>query len=236
MAEPLVLIPGLSTDARVFDPQLRAFNRERAMTLALPTVGERMEEVASELLSQLPQKFALAGVAFGGCVAMEIMRRAPERVQRIALISTSPLAETPQQAADREPLLVKLRSGRIEDALRDLIRPEHLAPGPDRIGVVNRLVEMGRDLGPEVLERQIRCLQRRKDQQATLRKVRVPALVLCGRQDGLIPVKRFEFMAELIHHAKFEIIEDAGHHPFLETPEAMTEALRRWLKQPYVLR
>ena len=98
------------------------------------------------------------------------------------------------------------------------------------------MAAMARDLGPEVFLRQIRALQRRRDQQATLRKCKVPALVLCGAHDGLTPVKRHEFMAGLIPYAELRVIEEAGHVPTLEAPEAVTEALRAWMGQPFVLR
>lgn len=236
MGEPLVLIPGMACDMRLFEAQIRALGRDRAVSLAPPALGERMEEIASELLSQLPQKFALVGHSFGGGVAMEILRRAPERVQRIALIACSPLADTPQQAAEREPLLVKLRAGRVEEALRDLMPAEHLAPWPGRLEALNRFLAMGQELGPEIVAKQVRALQRRRDQQATLRKIRMPALVICGAYDGLTPPKRHEFMAELIPNCTLTVIEEAGHLVPMEAPEAVTAALKDWLKAPYVLR
>jgi pimeloyl-ACP methyl ester carboxylesterase len=97
-------------------------------------------------------------------------------------------------------------------------------------------MDMALNNGPEVFERQARALQRRRDQQSTLRKCKVPALVLCGEHDGLTPVKRHTFMAELIPYAKLQIIEGAGHLPTLEQPDATTEALRQWMTQPFVLR
>lgn len=234
MAEPLVLVPGVLCDYRLFDDQLRVLGRDRAVTIAPVTTGERMEEIASDLLTQLPQKFALAGMSFGGGVAMEIFRRAPDRVTRIALISTSPLADTPQQSAAREPVLVMARAGRMEEAVREIMRPEYLAPGPARLGVLSAYVRMGVEMGPEVLTRQIRALQRRRDQQATLRKIRVPALVMCGAEDGMTPVKRHEFMAELIPTSRLAVIDGAGHLLPMEQPARMTEELARWLKQPNV--
>lgn len=83
--------------------------------------------------------------------------------------------------------------------------------------------------------RQSRALQRRRDQQKTLRGCKVPALVLCGVHDALCPVKRHTFMAELIPYAELRVIEGAGHLPTLEQPEATTAALRHWLAQPLVL-
>jgi pimeloyl-ACP methyl ester carboxylesterase len=95
---------------------------------------------------------------------------------------------------------------------------------------------MGRSLGAETFVAQSRAMQRRPDQQKTLRDCRVPALVLCGAHDSVVPVRRHETMAELIPGAVLKVIEDAGHLPPLEQPEATTEALREWLAAPLVLR
>jgi pimeloyl-ACP methyl ester carboxylesterase len=223
-------------DARLFAPQVTALSREMAVTVAPITMGERVEEMASALLGVLPAKFALAGLSMGGIVAMEILRRAPERVTRVALMDTNPLAETPQSAAGYEPLIVGARAGRFEDMMRMILKPEHLAPGPQRLQVMAQVAEMGRAMGPDVFIRQCRALQRRKDQQATLRRIKMPALVLCGEHDGLTPVKRHTFMAELIPYARLEIVPDAGHLPTLEQPEVVTAILRHWMTQPFVLK
>ena len=235
MPDPLVLLPGMMCDARLFAPQIFDLSRDHAVMVAPITQGERIEEIASSLLDVLPAKFALAGLSMGGIVAMELLRRAPERITRLALMDTNPLAETPQTAAAYEPLIIGARAGRLDEVLRGFMKPDYLAPGPQRLAVLNQVIEMGRDLGPEVMVRQVRALQRRRDQQPTLRRCKVPTLILCGAFDTLTPLKRHAFMADLIPYARLEVIEEAGHLPTLEAPEATTAALRVWLKQPFVL-
>src|SRR6056297_4170698 len=106
------------------------------LTVAPVTGGDRVEEIASKLLDGLPRKFAIAGLSMGGIVAMEILRRAPERVTRIALMDTNSLAETPQSAAGYEPFIIKLRAGRIAEAVEMMLGRDVLAPGPARAGVM----------------------------------------------------------------------------------------------------
>ncbi|MEM6887228.1 MAG: alpha/beta fold hydrolase [Pseudomonadota bacterium] len=236
MREPLVLLPGLMCDARLFTPQIHALSSETAVMVAPITQGHRIEEIASALLDLLPKRFALAGLSMGGIVAMEVLRRAPDRITRLALMDTSPLAETPQAAAAREPQIIAARSGRLEDVMREEMKPKYLAPGAKSLVVLDLVMEMARKLGPEVFVQQSRALQRRRDQQDTLRKCDLPTLVLCGEHDTLCPVKRHIFMSELIRNAQLHVIADAGHLPTLEQPDATTDALREWMAQPYVLR
>ncbi len=236
MAEPLVFLPGMMCDARLFGPQIAALSADTAVMVAPITHGERVEDIASNLLNQLPHRFALAGLSMGGIVAMELLRRAPERVSRIALMDTNPLAETPQVAAAREPQIVAAKAGRMLDIMRDEMKPNYLAPGPARTDVLNLVMDMAETLGPDVFVRQSRALQRRPDQQSTLRKCRIPALVLCGAHDALCPVKRHSFMAELLADAELVVLEEAGHLPPLEQPNATTEALRQWMTRPYRLK
>lgn len=236
MRDPLVLLPGMMCDARVFAPQIAAFSADRAVHVAPVTLGESLEDIAAGVLETAPEEFALAGLGMGGMVAMEIMRQAPARVLRLALMDTNCLSETPEVAAEREPRIAAARAGRLDDVMRQEIKADYLAPGPARLAVLNTVMEMARALGPQVFVRQSRALQKRGDLQRTLRTVRVPTVVLCGRHDTLYPVRRHEFMAGLVPDADFHVIEAAGHLPTLEAPEDTTAALRRWLTDTLFLR
>ena len=235
-SETLVLIPPLLSDARIFEPQIRALSCDHAGMYAPTTRGERMEEVASQILTWAPSKFALAGMGMGGMVAMEVLRRASERVTRIALIGTSPQADTPEAAAARETHIIAARAGRWDDVLAHEINSTWMAPASDKVGLVRFLTDMGHAVGPEAYVKQARALQRRKDQQATLRRIDQPAIVMCGRHDGQYQLKRHAFMAELIPYADLHVIEDAGYLPTVEAPDAVTDVLRAWMKAPLMLR
>lgn len=229
MPDPVVLLPGMMCDARVFGPQIAALSASRAVQVAPITRGETIGEIAEAVLDDAPDRFALAGHSMGGVVAMEVLRQRPDRVLRLALIGTSPLPDTPETAAAREPRIAAVRAGRLEDVVREELSARILGPGPRRVEVQNVVMEMARALGPEVFVRQSRALQRRRDQQETLKAARVPALVLCGRHDPVCPLRGHEFMAKLLAGASFEVIDEAGHLPTLEAPGATNAALGRWL-------
>ncbi|WP_417741769.1 alpha/beta fold hydrolase [Salipiger sp.] len=232
MAEPLVLLPDLMCDARLFGPQIADLSRDMAVMVAPINSGERVEEVASGLLDVLPRRFALAGLGLGGIISMELQRRAPDRVARLMLINTTPLADTPQQAAERDALIIKARAGRLDQAVQALIPPECYAPGPYKLEIQAMLMDMAQTLGAETFKRQVRVLQRRRDQQGTLRKLRVPVTVVCGAHDTLHPEKRQSFLAELIPGAKLEVVEEAGHLLPLEAPDRLSDLIREWMREP----
>lgn len=236
MREPLVLIPGMMCDARVFEPQINDLSRDHTVIVAAPTRGETVREMASILLDDLPSRFALAGLSLGGIVAMEMARRAPDRVNRLALISTTPLPDTPAQASWREPQIVRARAGRLDEAMAEAFSADHLAQGERRSSIMALVHAMAQGLGPECFIRQSRALQRRPDAQRALQKLKVPTMVLCGGQDGLTPPKRHETMAALIPGAELVILPDAGHLPPLEVPEQVNVGLRAWMDMPLELR
>lgn len=235
MREPLVFLPGMMCDARVFSPQMIAFSSEHHVICAPMLDEEGIEDFILNLLPGLPRKFALVGHGLGGVAAMEVLNRAPSRVTRIALMNTSSLPETPETAADYEPMIVKLMAGRLEEAVSALIPPDSLAPGPQRTAITLLLEDMAAQVGEGAIIRQVRATQRRRDYQAVLRRCRVPALVLCGAHDGLTSPKHHSFMSELIPFGRLAVVEDAGHLPTLEQPEAVISDLRAWMKQPLVL-
>jgi pimeloyl-ACP methyl ester carboxylesterase len=226
---PLVLLPGMMCDARLFGPQVAALGGDRAMHHAPVGGYETMAALAAEVLAHAPPRFALAGLSMGGIVAMEVLRQAPERVERLALLDTNPLAEAPEVRARRAPQIAAVETGDLRRVMRDEMKPNYLAAGPDRQAILDLCMEMALSLGPEVFVRQSRALRDRPEQTATLRAYGGPALVLCGREDMLCPVARHELMAGLMPQARLVVVEGAGHLPVLERPGPVNDALARWL-------
>ena len=228
MTLPLLLLPGMMCDARLFAPQIAAIH-DRAVTVAPITGADHVAALAREVLDHAPPRFALAGLSMGGIVAMEVMAQAPERVAGLCLMDTNPKAEHPKVAEARQPQMARVRNGELRVVMRDEMKPNYLADGPGRQAVLDLCMDMAEALGPDVFLRQSRALMTRADRQDTLRAVAVPSLVLCGREDALCPLHRHELMAELIPGATLAVIEGAGHLPTLERPEVVTVALSAWL-------
>ncbi|MBX2840105.1 MAG: alpha/beta hydrolase [Gammaproteobacteria bacterium] len=229
MQEPLLLLPGMMCDARLFLPQVSTFSCSHPI-LVSPLVGENtIAGLAQRVLKHAPARFALAGLSMGGIVAMEMVRQAPERISRLALMDTNPLPDAPENAAVREAQVKKVLNGQLNSVMRDEMKPNYLYGGPRLTQILDLCMAMAETLGPRVFVDQSNAVQYRHDQSDVLRSVSVPSLVLCGAEDRLCPVATHERMCELMPHAQLIVVQKAGHLPTLEQPDATNEALRDWL-------
>jgi len=227
---PLVLIPGLLCDARLWQPQIEALAGVARCWVANPTTSDTMAGLASDVLAAAPyERFALAGLSMGGYIALEMVRQAAARVTRLALLDTSARADAPEQSQKRRDFIELAQRGRflgVTDALLPaLVHPSRLQDA----ALVAVIKAMAREVGKEAFVREERAIMSRADSRALLPSIAVPALVLCGRQDALTPLARHEEMAGAIPGARLEVIEDCGHLSTLERPAEVSAALRRWL-------
>lgn len=196
-----------------------------------PLVGhDTIGGLAAQILLASPQKFALVGLSMGGIVAMEILRVAPERVDRVALLDTNPLAEKNEVKLGRIPQIKAAKAGELRRVMRDEMKPNYLADGPNQGATLDLCMAMATDLGPDVFVDQSNALASRPDQTETLKSYRGPALVLMGEDDALCPLDRHTLMRDLLPCGQLEIIKGAGHLPTLEQPEMTNAALRVWLE------
>ena len=227
---PLVLLPGMMCDERLFAPQISELSKQREVHFAQISGYETITELATNVLNNAPPVFALAGLSMGGIVAMEVLSQAADRVERLALLDTNPLAELSDVAKRRGPQIDAVKSGQLKEIIRDEMKPNYLFDGVKKTETLKLCMDMALDIGPDAFIRQSIALRDRVDQKNTLRKYKRPALVLCGRHDVLCPLERHELMHTLLENSKLEIIEDAGHLPTLEQPKITTAALASWLE------
>lgn len=229
MTTPLILLPGLLCDAALWQPQVADLAGIVDCTIADLTRHEAMGDFADHVLATAPPRFALAGLSMGGYVAQEIMRRAPERVTRLALLDTSARADSEEQSARRRGLIELAKMGNFRGVtprlLPLLIHPDRLHDEP----LTEAVMGMAERVGIEAFLRQQQAILTRKDGRGDLARIGCPTLVLCGRQDQLTPLAVNEEMARLIPGARMVVVENCGHLSTLERPLEVNLALRAWL-------
>lgn len=227
--QPLALLPGLLCDEALWTPQLEALAGLASCRVIDLTAQDSMAAMAEAVLAAMPERFALAGLSMGGYVAFEVMRRAPGRVTRLALIDTQARPDLPEQAQRRRDLMDLARRGRFEGVTERLlplfIHPDRLADSD----LSEAVMAMTRRVGAEAFLRQQRAILDRPDSRPSLVRISCPTLVLCGRQDALTPVECHTEIAAGIANSRLVVVEDCGHLATMERPEAVNRALRAWL-------
>lgn len=200
------------------------------MHIAPCTEQDTMSGLAAAILAHAPRRFALAGLSMGGIVAMEVLRQASDRVERVALLDTNCRAEPAEVQARRLPQIARAQTGDLAGVMQEFLLPNYLADPEAGAETLDVCMDMALGLGPDVFARQSRALASRPDQQATLAAWPGPALVLTGAEDRLCPRDRHELMHSLMPQSTLVVVEGAGHLPTLEKPMETTAALIRWLE------
>ena len=202
----------------------RPFGGTRSTTLAdiaEVTVGDLTQDdsivfaMAERVLSAAPRSFALAGLSMGGYVAQEIMRQAPERVERLALVDTNARADTEAQVATRRELIRLSGIGQVQRRHAAASCPISFASGAPQVipQIAGVITEMAERIGQAAFHRQQQAIMTRKDGRPDLEAIRVPTLIACGRrQDTVTPVELHAEMHGLIAGSKFVVV--GGRGPF----------------------
>jgi pimeloyl-ACP methyl ester carboxylesterase len=225
----LILLPGMPLDAALWAHQSEHLAEVAEVRVGDLTAHDSMEALARAVLAAAPERFALAGLSMGGYVAFEVMRQAPERVTRLALLDTSARADTPEQAANRRQAVELARQGKYRQVVAGnvprLLHPDHAT---DR-ALVDSVYAQAERIGAEAYVRQQTANMGRPDSRPGLGAITCPTLVLCGRQDAITPLDLHVEIADAIPGARFVPIEDSGHLASMERPQAVTALLRSWL-------
>jgi len=217
------------SDERLYAAQIEAIGGDIDCRVFVFRDEDSLGAMAEALLAAMPPRFGLVGLSLGGYVAFEVLRRQPERLQRLALLDTTAVADTPQRRAGREADMSRVRADGIEALIPELqdrwLLPAHRA----RADLVGLMGDMARSVGAAGQIHQQTAMLARPDSHGDLAAVAVPSLILCGRQDPVTPLADHVAMATRIPGARLEVIEDCGHLSTIEQPQAVNRVLVDWL-------
>lgn len=223
------ILPGLLEDADGFKQVIEALSDIASCTVADLTRDDTIAGMAEQALRQAPAgPLLLAGHSMGGYVALEVMRTAPQRVARLALLNTNARPDSEESTANRRRLMALADSdfdAVVNELMAKLMTPAHLED-PLRTGTIGA---MKMAVGKEAFKRQQTAIIGRIDSRPHLGSISCPTLVVAGREDAIMPVEWLQELAEGIPGARLAIIEDCGHMAALEKPAEVSRLLREWI-------
>lgn len=227
----LILLPGLLCDATVWAPQKEVLSGEFRVTAWRHFYGHNsLASMAREVLDEASQRFALAGHSMGGRVALEIMRTAPKRVERLALFDTTATPATPDEPERRREMIDLARQQGMAALAAHwipmIVHPQRLRERE----FIKALTAMMCRATPQIFEGQIAALLNRPDYRPVLPQIACPTLVACGRDDLWSPVSQHDEITAAIAGAKLALIDNSAHMATVEAPAEVSRLLRAWLK------
>lgn len=226
----LLILPGLLEDADAFAFQIEALRDVATVIVADLTRAETIADLAKQALQQAPAgPLSLTGHSMGGYVALEVMRQAPDRIERLALLNTNARPDSPEATENRRRLMAlaeKDFAAVIQALMPKLMTPEHVTDAE----MTGTIAEMALAIGKDAFLRQEKAIIGRIDSRPHLPGIDCRTLVVAARADALMPIEILEEMARAIPKATLAIVEDSGHMASIEQPERVTELLRAWLE------
>ena len=227
----LVMLPGMLCDEMLFEHQVEHLSEVGEVSVGDLTRDDSIAGMAQTVLEGAPDRFALAGLSMGGIVAFEVMRQAPERVSRLALLDTNARPPNEQQLEGWKGFIGMVGDGRFAEVIDEYLLPVYFHPDRKDPDLEKKARQMADNVGEEAFLRQLSAQAERPDSRDDLRDFQCPTLVMIGRQDQLCSMEMHEEIAEAVPDSRLMVIEDCGHLSALEQPQAATAVLRYWLEE-----
>lgn len=228
---PIIIIPGLGTSPRTYSDILPALWSHSSVTIVNTAEHDSIEAIAEHILASVsPPRFNLIGHSMGGYIAFEILRQAPARVAKLALINTSARPDNDEAKEKRKGQIAKAKKGEFAEIIKGAL-PAFVHPDQkDNEKLQEAITAAHNDAGAEAYINQQTAIMGRKDSRTDLRHIEIPTIVITGDEDKLIPLEPSQEIANSIPNAKLVIIKQAGHMSPLEQPQAVSDALVEWLE------
>ena len=223
-----VLIPGLGNTRHLWREQFDVLSKFGRVIIPDYTGSITIEEMADQVLKDVAgTRMSLVGFSLGGYIALEIVKRVPGQIERLAFISASPFADNDIAKSQRIRLIEKAAvdyEALLEDMGQFIVSPK----SPNMAEARELVVEMGRELGAIEFCAQQRATMGRADCCEILPSIQIPTRILCGEKDLITPVSGNEYLAKHIPNATIEIVAGAGHLLPLENPARVNSFLLAW--------
>ena len=223
------MIPGTLCDAHLFHHQLIGLKDLAHCQVVNHSSACTLEKVAQHILASIIGNFAVMGLSYGGIIAFELLRQAPERVERLILLNTNHKEPSPTTRANQQRFVGMSELGEFRaittDFLKDaMLHPDHAKQPKMR----NAVLQMALNTGKEAFIRQIKAQLYRPDSTKDLPKINCPTLIMTGKQDKVCTPEIHKEMAALIPNSTLAIIEDCGHLSTMEQPDEVNRIIKKW--------
>ncbi len=229
MKEPLIMIPGTLCDGILFKSQMANLADLADCRIGDHNSSDNLQEVAENILNSVVGQFSIMGLSYGGIIAFEIWRQAPERIKKLILLNTNYKKPSETTRATQQRFLGMSVLGEFREITTDFLKDAMLYPKHRTMPEMrNTVLQMALNTGKENFFRQIKAQLGRPDSTKDLPNIKCPTLIMTGVQDKVCTPDLHQEMAALIPNATLRVIEKCGHLSTIEQPQKVNEIIRDW--------
>ncbi|MEJ7740240.1 MAG: alpha/beta hydrolase [Chitinophagaceae bacterium] len=229
MKDHLIMIPGTLCDASLFHHQVQAFSDFAQCTIGDHSSSDALQRVAANILDSTEGDFSVMGLSYGGIIAFEMWRQAPERMKRLILLNTTFKLPSSETRITQQRFVSMARRGEFKEIIANNLKDAMLHPDHALMpGIRKHILDMALGVGKDKFYKQIKSQLGRPDSTADLPFIKCPTLIITGRQDKVCTPEIHAQMAAMIPNSTLEIIENCGHLTTLEQPGKVNEVIRKW--------
>jgi pimeloyl-ACP methyl ester carboxylesterase len=227
----LLLLPGTLCDERLFVRQRRALRLMARIEVGnLHTLDEPAAWVA-RLLERLPPRFSVAGFSLGGLLALEILRQAPSRVERLALVASNARGASLRGQRRSAQLWRRWRVGGPQGVMQDAL-PQYFPKPAQRRRHRGLIADMARCTPGPAAKAQFQWAAARPEGRSVLSGFAGPLCVVSGMRDKLCPHAWQQEIVAIHPRAQWTALPRVGHFLPLEASAPLSRALTHWLQSP----
>lgn len=229
--EQLIMIPGTLCDESLFKHQVTGLIDITTPKVVESFSSDGLASMATKIINQCKDTFSLMGLSYGGILAFEIWRQAPERINKMILLNTNHKKPSDKTRENIKKFTDMAQSGRFNEITENILIEamlfsEHLEDSLLR----EEIISMSQNVGEIGFSNQIKAQLERPDSTEDLKKMMCPTLIIAGKDDGICPVPIHQEIESLIPNSTLRVIENCGHLSTMEKPKEVNQIIRNWWK------
>jgi len=232
MLEKLIMIPGTLCDASLFAEQQKGLSSIADCYVASNTSSASLKKVAKNILNTYSGDLTIMGLSYGGIIAFELLRQAPDRIKKVILLNTNYKKPSEQTKINQQRFIGMAYLGEFKEITSTILIDAMLHPiNAKKQALRATVLNMAINVGVDGFYNQVKAQLGRPDSTSDLKKIQCPTLIITGREDIICPLKLHEEMAEAIPNSTLNIIEECGHLSTLEQPQLVNNVIINWWKK-----
>jgi pimeloyl-ACP methyl ester carboxylesterase len=229
MKEKLIMIPGTLCDDNLFKYQTEGLKDLVDCHVACNSSASSLKQVAKNILEKQTGSFSIIGLSYGGIIAFELLRQAPERINKLVLMNTNYKEPSEQTRINQQRFIGMAYLGQFKEITSEILIDAMLHPkNAEKQELRETILNMALNVGIDGFFNQVKAQLGRPDSTKDLQNIKCPTLIITGREDNICPLKLHEDMAEAIPNSTLKVIEECGHLSTLEQPNLVNNTIIDW--------